>query len=105
MRKPIAALAVTAATLFATAAFAEDANAERQAAMQRAVDRVQARDAARSGFLPGIFGGGVRFGFINPGRAERGSNYGRSLRPKYNDPVEFWPGTFRAGHRPGPVGR
>jgi len=104
MRKVIATLAATAAMLFATAAFPEDANSEQSAAMQRAINRVQARDAARSGFLPSIFGG-INFGFVDPGRAEVGSSYGRKLRPRYDDPVEFWPGNFRGGRVHGPAGR
>ncbi len=104
MRKVIAALAVAAATLFATAAVPEDTGKEERAERQRTFDRIEARAAARSGFLPRLFGG-ISFGFVNPGRAETGSNYGRTLRPKYDDPVEFWPGTFRADPTHGSTGR
>ncbi|MFQ5564821.1 MAG: hypothetical protein ACE5EU_00440 [Paracoccaceae bacterium] len=104
MRKAITVLAVTAATLFATAALPQNTDLEESAERQRTIDRIQARAAARNGLLPRIFGG-IRLGFTDPGRAERGSDYGRNLRPKYNDPVEFWPGTFRAGGNQGPAGR
>jgi uncharacterized protein (DUF3084 family) len=104
MRKVTAALVVTAATLFATAALPEDTSAEQRAERQRTIDRIQAQATARSGFLPRMFGG-IEFGFIDPGRAEAGSNYGRNLRRKYDDPVEFWPGNFRDSRAHGPARR
>jgi hypothetical protein len=104
MRKIIVALVVTATTLFATAAFPEDTGAEQRAERERTLDRIEARAAARSGFLPRVFGG-ISFGFTNPGRAETGSNYGQTMRRKYDEPVEFWPGTFRADPRHGSTGR
>ena len=104
MRKVITALAVTAATLFATAALSEDTNAEESAERQRTIARIEARAIARSGLLPRMFGG-IEFGFIDPGRAEAGSDYGRHLRWKYGDPVEFWPGNFRGVREHGPAGR
>lgn len=104
LRKVITALAVTAATLSATTAFAENTSSERSAEMQRTFDRIEARAATRSGFLTRIFGG-IKLGFTNPGRAETGSSYGRNLRRQYDDPVQFWPGNIRGTRMHGLAGR
>ncbi len=102
MRKLLGAIAISAAALAATSAFPENVVWEHRAELERVWDNSQVRAAGPDNFLGRIFGQ-IEFRFVNPGMAEVGSDYGRSLRsdPRYGN--NAWSGNFRGGlvHEPG----
>ncbi len=85
MKKVLGAIAITAAMLATTAAFAENTSAEKRAELAKlwGRDTAGASQAAdtRKNFtgVSSIFGP-IEFGFADPGLAEVGSNYGQNLR-------------------------
>jgi hypothetical protein len=102
MRKLLGAIVISVAALAATSAFPENVVSEQRAELERVWDNTQVRSASPDDFLGRIFSQ-VEFGFVNPGMAEVGSDYGRSLRsdPRYGNSA--WSGNFRGGlvHEPG----
>ena len=102
MRKLFGAIVISAAALGATSAFPENVVWEHRAELERVWDNSQVRAAGPDNFLGRIFGQ-IEFRFVNPGMAEVGSDYGRSLRsdPRYGNSA--WSGNYRGGlvHEPG----
>jgi hypothetical protein len=96
MKKLLAALAATAATLFATAAFPENAVWEQRAELQRAWDNSQARAAAPGDLLARVFGQ-VEFPVAESGSVEVGSNNGRSLHSDTGYGEGAGSGNYRGG--------
>jgi len=104
MKKALAALAATAATLFATAAFPENTVWEHKAQLQRMWDNSQARAAAPGDLLDRVFGlAEVRV--VNLDGDEVGTNYGRNLRSNNGFAKRAWSGNFHGGRVHEPAGR
>ena len=103
MRKVFGAIVISTAMLAATSAFPENVVWEHKAELERLWDNSQARAAGPDDFLGRIFSQ-IEFGFVDPGLAEVGSNYGHDLRRATRHGSGAWSGNFHGGRVHPPSG-
>lgn len=101
MRKLFGVIAISAAALAATSAFPENVVWEHKAELERSWDNSRARAASPDDFLGRIFSQ-IEFGFVDPGLAEVGSDYGQDLHRATRKSA--WSGNFHGGRVHPPSG-